>query len=73
MKKFMFAVAVNGVAFDGVLILTLLKKVVSFGVDNSLSYYADNFTKFLMLGEVDTFGINGSFVALESKFSADLS
>ena len=73
MKKLMFAVAVNGVAFDGVLILTLLKKVVSSGVDNSLSYHADNFTKFLMLGEVDTFGINGSFVALESKFSVDLS
>ena len=38
-----------------------------FGVDNSLSSHADNHkNKLLILDELDTFGINGSFGAPEN-------
>ena len=44
--------------------------VVIFGVDNSASTHADNAKNhFLMLGEVPTFGINGSFDSPKKKFS----
>ena len=44
--------------------------VVIFGVDNSASTHADNAKNhFLTLGEVPTFGINGSFGSPKKKFS----
>ena len=46
------------------------RNVIIFGVDNSSSSHADNRkNNFLVLGEVDTFDINGSFGAPEKKFS----
>ena len=42
--------------------------VIIFGVDNSSSSRADNLkNNFVILGEGDTFGINGSFGAPENK------
>ena len=44
--------------------------VIVFGVDNSSSSHSDNRkTKFLIFGEDQTFGINGSFGSPEKKFS----
>ena len=44
------------------------ENTVIFGVDNSSSPHADNLNNnFLVLGEGDTFGINGSFGAPEKK------
>ena len=44
------------------------------GVDNSSSSHGDNRKDdFLVLGEGDTFFINGSFGALEKKFSINFS
>ena len=46
------------------------KNVIIFGVDNSSSPHTDNRkNNFLVLGEGDTFGINGSFGAPGKKFS----
>ena len=54
---------------NGVLAMTMLEIVIIFGVDNSSSSHADNLqNNFLMLGEGDTLGINGSFGAPEKKF-----
>ena len=50
------------------------RNAVIFGVNNISSSHAGNFKNdFLMLGEGDTFGINGSFSALEEKFSINFS
>ena len=44
------------------------RNVITFGVDNSSSSHADNLkNNFLILGEGDTFSINGSFAAPEKK------
>ena len=44
------------------------RNVIMFGVGNSSSSRTDNLKNdFLILGEVDTFGINGSFGAPEKK------
>ena len=46
------------------------KNVITFGVDNSSSFHADNCKdNFLILGKGPTFGINGSFGSPEKKFS----
>ena len=42
--------------------------VLSFGIDGSSSSLADNLKTFLVWGEGNTFGINGSFGALEKRF-----
>ena len=48
--------------------------VIIFGVDNISSSHADNLNNnLLVLGEGDTFGINGSFCAPEEKFCVNLS
>ena len=53
----------------GVLVITV-KNVIIFGVDNSSSSHTDNRNNnFSMLGEGDTFCINGSIGAPEKKFS----
>ena len=50
------------------------RNVIIFGVDNSSSSHADNLkNNFLILGDGDTFSINGSFGALEKKFSINSS
>ena len=50
------------------------RNVIIFGVDNSSSSHADNLRNdFLILGEGDTFGINGSFGAPEKKFRINFS
>ena len=50
------------------------RNVIVFGVDNSSSSHTDNLKNdFLILGEGDTFGINGSFGALEKKFDINFS
>ena len=47
---------------------------IIFGIDNSSLSQADNFqNKFLIWGERDTFGINGSFGAPEKNFSIKFS
>ena len=44
------------------------RNVIIFGVDNSSSSHADNLkNNFLILGDGDTFSINGSFGALEKN------
>ena len=54
----------------GVLVITMLRMLLFFGFDNSSSYHADNRkNNFLVLGEGDTFGDNGSFGAPGKKFS----
>ena len=46
------------------------RNVVTFGVDTSSSSHIDNCkNKFSVLGEGDTFGINGRFGAPEKKFT----
>ena len=48
------------------------KNVIICNVDNSLSSHSDNCkNNFLLLGEVPTHGINGSFGLPETKFSID--
>ena len=50
------------------------RNVIVFGVDNSSSSHNDNLkNNFLIFGEGDTFGINGSFGAPEKKFSINFS
>ena len=45
-----------------------VRNVIIFGVDNSSSFHTDHLKNdFLILGEGDTFGINGSFGAPEKK------
>ena len=47
---------------------------IIFGVDNSSSCHTDNSkNEFLVLGEGDTFGINGSFGVPENKFRVNFS
>ena len=49
------------------------RNTVTFCFDNSLSPHADNHkNNFLILGEVPTFGINGSLGSPEKKFSISL-
>ena len=67
-----------GIAFDGKGKCSFgndyVRDVVIFGVDNSPSSHADNCkNNVLVLGEGDTFGINGSFGAPEKKFSINFS
>ena len=51
-----------------------VRNFIIFGVDNSSSSHADNLkNNFLVLGEGDTFGINGSFGAPEKKLSIHFS
>ena len=48
--------------------------VIIFGVDNSSSSHADNRrNNFLVLGEGQTFGINGRFASPEKKSSINIS
>ena len=50
------------------------RNVMIFGVGNSSSSYTDNLKNdFLVLGEVDTFGINGSFGAPVKNNNIDFS
>ena len=50
------------------------RNVIIFGVDNSSSSHAGNLkNNLLVLGEGDTFGINGSFGAPEKKLSIHFS
>ena len=50
------------------------KYIIICGVDNSPSSHADNLiNNFLILGEGDSFGINGSFDAPEKKLSINFS
>ena len=50
------------------------RNVIVFGVDNSSSSHNDNLkNNFLIFGEGDTFGVNGSFGAPEKKFSINFS
>ena len=67
-----------GIAFDGKGKCSFgndyVRDVVIFGVDNSPSSHADNRkNNVLVIGEGDTFGINGSFGAPEKKFSINFS
>ena len=49
---------------SGVLIMTLLKNVISFHVDNSSSPHTDNWkNKFLVLGKGPKFGIDDTHEA----------
>ena len=51
-----------------------VRKVVIFGVDNSSSSHTKNLKNgLLILGEGDTFGINGSYGAPEKKFNINFS
>ena len=53
---------------------SLVRNVVIFGIDNSSSSHTDNLRNgFLILGEGDTFGINGSLGAPEKKFCINFS
>ena len=55
-------------------VLGVLVILISFSTDNSSSSYADDRkNNFLVLGEGDTFGINGSFRAPAKKFSINFS
>ena len=68
----------DGIAFDGKDSWSFgndyARNVVIFGVDTSSSSHIDNpQNKFLILGEGDTFGINGSFGAQDKKFSINFS
>ena len=68
----------DGIAFDGKVEWSFGKdyarNVLMFVVDNSSSSHADNLkNNFLVLGEGNTFGINGSFGAPEKKFSISFS
>ena len=61
-----------GIAFDGKGEWSFgndyARNLIIFGVYNSSSSHADNLkNNFLVLGEGDTFGINGSFGAPEKK------
>ena len=61
-----------GIAFDGKGTWSFgtdhARNVVSFDVENSSSSHADNCkSKFLVLGEGNTFGINGNFGAPEKS------
>ena len=50
------------------------RNVITFSVDNSSSSHADNGKNiFLVLGGSEAFGINGSFVSPEKKFSINFS
>ena len=50
------------------------RNVLTFGVDNSWWFHADNRkNNFLLPGEGDTFGINGSFGVPEKKFNINFS
>ena len=67
-----------GIAFDGKgewsFNNDIVRNVVNFGLDNSSSSHADNLkNNFLVLGEGDTFGINGSFGATRKKFIINFS
>ena len=62
----------NGIVFDGKDSWSFnddfARNAIIFGVDNSPSSRTDNLKNdFLILGEGDTFGINGSFGASEKK------
>ena len=59
---------------NGVLIMAFLRNVLIFDVDNNSSCHTDNQKNdFLILDEVLTFGINGSFGSSEEKFSINFS
>ena len=67
-----------GIAFDGNgewnFGNDFTRNVVIFGVDNSSSSHTDNRKiDFLVLGKVDTFGINENFGAPEKTFSINFS
>ena len=59
---------------NAVLAMTMLESLKFFGVDNRSSSPIDNLkNNFLILGERDPFGINGSFVAPEKRFNINFS
>ena len=67
-----------GIAFDGRGTWNFgnefARNIVIFNIDCSLSFHADNLkNRFLVLGEVPTCGINGSFGALENKVNINFS
>ena len=69
-----YVYSVYGIAFDGKSAWSFsddfARNVIIFGVDNSSSSHTDNLKNdFLILGERDTFGINGGFCAPGEKFS----
>ena len=74
MEKVHGILVMYGIAFDGKGSWSFgndrARNVVIIGVDNSSSSHNDNqINEFLILGEGDTFGINGRFGAPEKKFS----
>ena len=67
-----------GIAFDGKSEWSFgndfARNVIIFGVDNISSSHTDNLKNdFFILGEGDTFGINGSFGAPEKKIDINFS
>ena len=67
-----------GIAFDGKGSWNFgddfARNVVIFGIDSNSSSHTDNQKNdFLILGESDTFGINGGFVTSEKNFSISFS
>ena len=66
-----------GIAFDGKgswSFNVFARNVIIFGVGNSSSSHTEYLKNiFLILGEGDTFGINGSFGAPEENFNIDFS
>ena len=69
-----------GISFDGKGSWSLgndyAKNVVNFGVDNSLSSYTSSYNQgndISVLGEGNTFGINGKFGAPEKNFTINFS
>ena len=67
-----------GIAFDGRVEWSFdnnyARNVITFGVDNTSSSQTDNLkNNFIILGEGDSFGINGSFGAPEKMFSISFS
>ena len=71
-------IAIDWIAFDGkdewCFGNDYARHFVIFGVDTSSSSDIDNRQdKFLVLGEGDTFGVNGNFGAPERKFSINFS
>ena len=69
-EKEKYAYSGYGVTFDRAGSWSFARNVITFGVDKSSWSHSENFkNNFLILVEVPTFGINGSFESPEKKFN----
>ena len=55
------------------MMMMMMMMMMIFGVGNSWSSHSDNCKNSFLLGEGDTFGINGSFGAPDKKVSINFS